>query len=41
MTNLIHDNELSSSIVFGLEVILTIALVIALIVPPEWLGFGF
>ena len=41
MTNSIHDNELASSILFGLAVILTVALIAALIVPPEWLGFGF
>ncbi len=41
MTNSNSKNELAFSVLYGLAIILSFALLIALIIPPESLGFGF
>jgi len=41
MINSNSKNELTFSVLYGLAIILSLALLIALVVPPESLGFGF
>ena len=36
----IKVSESLFSVLYGLAIILSIALVIALVVPPEWIGLG-